>query len=552
MNNTLTDFDWNNKGDRAWLTEYFLDSTRKLKSDISIPSIKGTREAKSQELFELFFEKLQSGTEHDKKIRKNVMSAWRKKLKQRENYKQINIELTSDEYDKLISLKDLKGEKATIKDTILDLIYNEYGEHQDIRQELEKELRKEITQEMRKKARAEVPKRSIKSPVEIVSISNTHQKERIENKTQVESQIIEKIEALNNDTNARFEKLESMLSEAMKYQTIKEDIVPQTAQPKVDNSQPLPQKTQEEVSNKSAEQELIKGQEQQIIDAPLKLGLVTKTLSMSNSNKISNVKKHTLLKMKDHNLDPKSHTVLSGWINKNEIEVSEEEALDAKKWHDEWKNKSPETKNKCNIIDELKNINVPESVKAIIITHATNIYNELLKFYLQTDVQICNIANEWENIESLIHKAKGDKWLKPLRTLNNHFKQLMTSYFDNIDVSTEIESHCAFSTGSISITLTDYHILALVPWSLSTIGLTSYNLSNTLPITNSKDPALTEVDKVVRDIMKKSKNVKTKNVKTNDIQILTADDELINIGISMFEPESYFLYIDPVVDFKVN
>ncbi|RYU68074.1 hypothetical protein ERW51_10230 [Aliivibrio finisterrensis] len=550
MNNTLTDFDWNNKDDRAWLTEYFLDSTRKLKSDISIPSIKGTREAKSQELFELFFEKLHGGTEHDKKIRKNVMSAWRKKLKQRENYKQINIELTSDEYDKLISLKDLKeleGKKATIKDTILDLIYNEYGEHQDIRQELEKELRKEITQEMRKKARAEVPKRSVKSPIEIVPISNNHQEEKIEDKAQIESQIIEKIEALNNDTNARFEKLESMLSEAMKYQTIKEDIVPQTAQPKVDNSQPLPQKTQEEVSNKSAEQELIKGQEQQIIDAPLKLGLVTKTLSMSNSNKISNVKKHTLLKMKDHNLDPKSHTVLSGWIKKNKIDVSEEEALYAKKWHDEWKNKSPETKNKCNIIDELKSINVPESIKAIIITHATNIYNALLKFYLQTDVQICNIANEWENIESLIHKAKGDKWLKPLITLNNHFKQLMTSYFDTIDVSTEIESHGAFSTGSISITLTDYHILALVPWSLSTIGLTSCDLSNTLSITNSKHSALTEVDKVVRDIMKKSEKVKT-----NDIQILTANDELINIGISMFEPESYFLYIDPVVDSKVN
>lgn len=230
MNNTLTDFDWNDKGDRSWLTEYFLDSTRKLKSDISIPSIKGTREAKSQELFELFFEKLQGGTEHDKKIRKNVMSAWRKKLKQRENYKQINIDLTSGEYNKLISLKDLKGEKATIKDTILDLIYNEYGEHQDIRQELEKELRKEITQEMRKKARAEMPKRSVKSPVEIDTISNTHQEEKIENKVQVESQIIEKIEALNNDTNARFEKLESMLSEAMKSKTIKEETAPLTDQ----------------------------------------------------------------------------------------------------------------------------------------------------------------------------------------------------------------------------------------------------------------------------------------------------------------------------------
>lgn len=538
----LTDFDWNDKDDRAWLTKYFLNSTRKPKSNISIPSIKETREAKSQELFELFFEKLQSGTEHDKKIRKNVMSAWRKKLKQRENHKQINIEVTSDEYDKLISLKDLKeleGKKATIKDTILDLIYNEYGEHQDIRQELEKELRKEITQEMRKKARAEVPKRSIKSPVEIVSISNTHQEE---------SQIIEKIEALNNDTNARFEKLESILSEAMKSKTtIKEETAPLTVQPKADDSQPLPQKTQEEVSEKCAEQELIIPQEQQIIDAPLKLGLVTKTLSMSNSNNISNVKRYTHLKMKEHNLDPKSHSVLSGWIKKNEINTSEEEALSAKEWHTEWINKSQETKNKCNIIDELKNINVPESVKAIIITHATNIYNELLKFYLQTDVQICNIANEWENIEYLIHKAKGDKWLKPLRTLNNHFKQLMTSYFDNIDVSTEIESHGAFFVGSTSITLTDYHILALVPWSLNTIGLTSCDLSNTLSITNSKQPALTEVDKVVRDIMKNSEKVKT-----NDIQILTANDELINIGISMFEPESYFLYIDPVVDSKVN
>ncbi|MDD9176301.1 MULTISPECIES: hypothetical protein [Aliivibrio] len=508
MNNTLTDFDWNDKGDRAWLTEYFLDSTRKLKSDISIPNIKGTREAKSQELFELFFEKLQGGTEHDKKIRKNVMSAWRKKLKQRKNHKQINIELTSDEYDKLISLKDLKeleGKKATIKDTILDLIYNEYGEHQDIRQELEKELRKEITQEMRKKARAEVPKRSVKSPVEIESISNNHQAEQIEDKAQVESQIIAKIEALNNDTNARFEKLESMLSG------------------------------------------LIIPQEQHNIDAPLKLELVTKTFTESNANTVIDAINRIHKTIKYNKIDPKSHTVLSSWIKKNEIDVSEEEALHAKKWHTEWVNKSQETKNKCNIIDELKNINAPESVKAIIITHATNIYNELLKFYLQTDVQICNIANEWENIESLIHKSKGDKWLKPLSTMNNHFKQLMTSYFNTIDVSTEIESYGAFSTGSISITLTDYHILALVPWSLSTIGLTSCDLSNTLSITNSKHSALTEVDKVVRDIMKKSEKVKT-----NDIQILTANDELINIGISMFEPESYFLYIDPAIDSKMN
>ncbi|MDD9175520.1 hypothetical protein ERW49_08310 [Aliivibrio finisterrensis] len=230
MINTLTDFNWNNKDDRSWLTTYFLDSTRKPKSDISIPSIKGIREEKSQELFELFFEKLQHGSEDDKRIRKNVMSAWRKKLKQLENYKQINIELTNDEYDKLISLKNLKDKKATIKDTILDLIYNEYGEHQDIRQELEKELRKEITQEMRKKARAEVPKRSVKSPVEIVPISNNHREEKIEDKAQIESQIIEKIEALNNDTNARFEKLESMLSEAMKSKTIKEETAPLTDQ----------------------------------------------------------------------------------------------------------------------------------------------------------------------------------------------------------------------------------------------------------------------------------------------------------------------------------
>ena len=547
MNNTLVGFNWNNKDDRSWLTKYFLDSTRKPESDISIPNIKGIREEKSQALFELFFEDLQHGSEDDKRIRKNVMSAWRKKLKQLENHKQINIELTNDEYDKLISLKNLKGKKATIKDTILDLIYNEYGEHQDIKQALEKELRKEITQEIRKKTRSDMPKRSVKIPVEIDSISNNYQAEQIKNKVQVESQIIEKLETLNNSNNARFERLESMLSEALKTRTIKEEAAPLTIQPKADDYQPLPQKIQEEVRDKSAEQKLIIPQEQQILDAQLKLGLVTKTLSMSNSNKISNVKKYTHLKMKGHNLDPKSHTVLSGWISKNKVEVSEEEALDAKKWHNEWKNKSQETKNKCNIIDELKNINVPESVKAIIITHTTNIYNKLLKFYLQTDVQICNITNEWENIESLIHKAKGGKWHKPLSTMNHHFRQLMTSYFDNIDVSTEIESYGAFFVGGTNITLTDYHILALVPWSLNTIGLTPCDLSNTLSITNSKHHALTEVNKVVRDIMKKSEEVIT-----NDVQILTANNELINIGISMFEPDSYFLYIDSVVDSKVN
>lgn len=114
------------------------------------------------------------------------MSAWRKKLKQLENHKQINIELTNVEYDKLISLKNLKGKKATIKDTILDLIYNEYGKHQDIRQALEKELRKEITQEIRKKTRSDMPERSVKIPVEIDSISNNRQEEQVDN------QIIEK------------------------------------------------------------------------------------------------------------------------------------------------------------------------------------------------------------------------------------------------------------------------------------------------------------------------------------------------------------------------
>lgn len=55
MNNTLVGFNWNNKDDRSWLTKYFLDSTRKPESDISIPNIKGIREEKSQALFELFF-----------------------------------------------------------------------------------------------------------------------------------------------------------------------------------------------------------------------------------------------------------------------------------------------------------------------------------------------------------------------------------------------------------------------------------------------------------------------------------------------------------------
>ncbi|GGK24699.1 hypothetical protein [Aliivibrio fischeri] len=212
MNNTLVGFNWNNKDDRSWLTKYFLDSTRKPESDISIPNIKGIREEKSQALFELFFEDLQHGSEDDKRIRKNVMSAWRKKLKQLENHKQINIELTNVEYDKLISLKNLKGKKATIKDTILDLIYNEYGKHQDIRQALEKELRKEITQEIRKKTRSDMPERSVKIPVEIDSISNNRQEEQVDN------QIIEKIETLANFTNAKFERLESMLFKLIKHQ----------------------------------------------------------------------------------------------------------------------------------------------------------------------------------------------------------------------------------------------------------------------------------------------------------------------------------------------
>ena len=218
MINTLSGFKWDNKDDRSWLTKYFTKGSRKPKSEILIPNIKVIRHETSQELFELFFENLLHSTKDDKRIRKNVIAAWKRKVEQRENHKQLNIGLTSDDRDKLISLKNRNGKKATIKDTILDLIYNEYCEHQDIRRELEKEIRKEIAQEMRTKARVEVPKRNIKAPVELEAIYNDHQEEQNVNKAQVENQIIEKIEALTNETNAKFDRLESMLSKLIKHQ----------------------------------------------------------------------------------------------------------------------------------------------------------------------------------------------------------------------------------------------------------------------------------------------------------------------------------------------
>ncbi|MFT6139405.1 MAG: putative N-acyltransferase [Psychromonas sp.] len=62
------------------------------------------------------------------------------------------------EYEQLIKVKDRRGTKSTIKDTILDLINNEYQIQDDMLMSLEDKIRKEITREMKNEIREKVIK----------------------------------------------------------------------------------------------------------------------------------------------------------------------------------------------------------------------------------------------------------------------------------------------------------------------------------------------------------------------------------------------------------
>ncbi|SGY86114.1 hypothetical protein [Moritella viscosa] len=217
---TLTGFKWDDKQDIKWLTNYFSDAKRQPKSDISIPNIKRLRDGKSKEEFELFFDKLLSSNDHDKKLRKNLISAWSSKLKKLQNHKQVNIEVTSDAYERLIILKDLRGNKSTIKDTILDLIDDEYQIENDILMSLEDKIRKEITREMKSEIREKVIKemenkasRQRKTHRIITPKNKQHDEENISTRqVNTENILMEKFDALAKDTNAKFEKLELMIT----------------------------------------------------------------------------------------------------------------------------------------------------------------------------------------------------------------------------------------------------------------------------------------------------------------------------------------------------
>ncbi|NRA92830.1 MAG: hypothetical protein HRU26_09120 [Psychroserpens sp.] len=224
MSATLIGFEWNNKQDIKWLTDYFSDAKRQPKSNISIPNIKGMRDEKSRTAFELFFDKLLDGNNDDKKLRKNAISAWRSKSKQLKNYKQVNIELTPNEYEKLIKLKNRRGDKSTIKDTILDLIDNEYQIQDDMLMSLKDKIRKEITQEMKNEIREKLIKEMANKERKTSRQRNTYQIITPENKqpneetlsaeqANTESLLIEKIDALAKDTNAKFEKLTLLIAE---------------------------------------------------------------------------------------------------------------------------------------------------------------------------------------------------------------------------------------------------------------------------------------------------------------------------------------------------
>jgi hypothetical protein len=223
MRDTLIDFKWDDNQDIKWLTNYFSDAKRQPKSDISIPNIKRLRDGKSKEEFELFFDKLLSSNDHDKKLRKNLISAWSSKLKKLQNHKQVNIEVTSDEYERLIILKDRRGTKSTIKDTILDLIDNEYQIQDDMLMSLEDKIRKEITREMKNEIHEKVIK-EIKEMAnktsrqrntrQIITPEHQRQHDSKQSTEQVNAEglLMEKLDALAKDTNAKFEQLTLLIA----------------------------------------------------------------------------------------------------------------------------------------------------------------------------------------------------------------------------------------------------------------------------------------------------------------------------------------------------
>lgn len=507
MNSTLLNFKWDDKQDRKWLTNYFSNTTRQPKSGISVPIIKGTRNREAQEKFELFFEKLLDGNDNDKKIRKNIMSAWRKKIKL-ENHKQISIELTSEEYEQLIYLKDLRGEKSTIKETILDLIFNTYEEKHDIRQSLENEIRKELAQEKRKKIQIESSRKK-NHDLSIASVTENNADESISNfqqsqmnnqrtdKSNLEQKLIEKIDALTSNTNEQLFQLKSILTDIIKTKKS-----PITKEPS------------------------------------LKIDLVTKTLASIHAINIKDAIKKAHKRIKLMNLDLKSQTILFTWDNNENIRLSEEDALTAKTWHNEWINKSEERRNQCDIITELTHIKVPQAIHSLIIEHATNVYNELLRYNLQADINLSDVIAEWDHIEELVKMKKGNEWLKPLTKMNHEFRRLMIAYLDNITISQKEESNWGSVCTDNNITIVENRMLILVPWSLSSTKLTLDDLHKGISINSSKHASLEGLYVLVQDIVKRagSSNI-------SDCQILTADGTVINVGVSMFEKSGYILYI---------
>ena len=202
---TLVGFKWDNDKDRKWLTNYFSDDKRQPKSDIEIPSIKGIRSKESSKRFERFFDALRGGNDDDKKLRKNTISAWKSKLKQQNNYRQLNIDLTPEEYEQLIKLKDLNGYKSTIKNTILDLIYDEYQVQENMLMSLEDKLRKEITRELRSENREKVIKKIADKESKASRQRNTCQ-------INTDSLLMEKFDALAKETNTKFEELALLIT----------------------------------------------------------------------------------------------------------------------------------------------------------------------------------------------------------------------------------------------------------------------------------------------------------------------------------------------------